>query len=155
MHYPLIKMCDERAADCYGTNEDGGILLGAYRGPHLEVLDFTESGPDDVREHACFLRQDTLHQERALALWAKSGQTVTFVGEWHTHPDGKPNPSRIDKDSWSRLAKHMAMPMVFIVIAPLEWRAFLIGPSWWRRFPRRLHREETGTLGITFRRNAP
>ena len=81
---------------CRGQAEQGGILIGAYRGEGLEVVDLTEAAPADERALTRFVRQDPAHQAAATAAWEASGGQVTMVGEWHTHPFGEPSPSRTD-----------------------------------------------------------
>jgi len=61
--------------------EAGGLVLGNYRGPHVEILKCTTPMPADVRTRFGFVRQDPGHQQAATADWRKSGGTVNFVGE--------------------------------------------------------------------------
>lgn len=150
LHYPVIAMLDERAEKCAGANEDGGILLGSYRGPHLEVMGFTRSGKADERRRYSFIRQDSLHQETATKAWRKSSKTVTFVGEWHTHPLGGPDPSGIDLDSWSELVQNAKEPMVFAVVAPKRWALYLIRSGLFQRRSKSLVPIEKGELGVVF-----
>src|SRR5260370_32544279 len=75
--------------------EAGGLLLGRYRGPHVEILRCTAPMPGDVRTRFGFVRQDTGHQRAATAQWSESGGRINFVGEWHTHPELRPTPSWI------------------------------------------------------------
>src|SRR5882757_868914 len=81
--------------------EAGGILLGCYRGPHVEILECTTPMPLDKRTGHGFVRRDPGHQRAALAAWKASDRTVNFVGEWHTHPEERPSPSRVDRATWS------------------------------------------------------
>jgi integrative and conjugative element protein (TIGR02256 family) len=104
--------------------EAGGILIGAYRGPHVEVLDCTTPMPLDRRLRNLFDRKDPGHREHAMRLWRESGRTVTFVGEWHTHPEPAPVPSFVDCCTWRRIAKrHKAGPLVFVIRGLSGW--------WW------------------------
>jgi integrative and conjugative element protein (TIGR02256 family) len=77
--------------------EAGGILLGSYRGPHVEVFQCTAPMRKDTRTRFGFVRRDPGHQRAADAAWRASGRTVHFVGEWHTHPEDHPRPSNIDR----------------------------------------------------------
>jgi integrative and conjugative element protein (TIGR02256 family) len=71
-----------------------------------------------------FDRRDPGHQAEALHRWRQSGRTMTFVGEWHTHPEPVPSPSFIDKMTWKRIAKrHRVTPVVFIIRGFSGW--------WW------------------------
>jgi integrative and conjugative element protein (TIGR02256 family) len=150
MHYPVVALCEDMAAKCSGTNEEGGILLGNYRGPHLEILNFTTSGPEDLRGRFSFERQDTKHQKEAQSQWETSGHTTTFAGEWHTHPYGDPCPSTTDKNSWKRLAKHTGATLVFVVVAPRAWSVFLVKPKAIFARIKSLRQTSKGELGVVF-----
>jgi integrative and conjugative element protein (TIGR02256 family) len=91
----------ERAMSAFVTEneitlEAGGILIGSYRGPHIEISDCTTPLSGDIRKPYLFDRRDPGHQAAALRAWRASGKTATFIGEWHTHPQDDPAPSGID-----------------------------------------------------------
>jgi integrative and conjugative element protein (TIGR02256 family) len=155
VHYPVIAALDECAAKCRNTDEDGGILLGCYRGPHLEVTDFTRSAPGDERRRYSFVRQDPAHQTAATRAWRKSGETTTFIGEWHTHPYGAPEPSGIDTNSWFDLARNAGSAMVFAVVAPERWALYLVRLGMFRSREKRLFRSSEGELGAVFEAKIP
>ncbi|UPU01408.1 Mov34/MPN/PAD-1 family protein (plasmid) [Bradyrhizobium barranii subsp. apii] len=105
------------AAPPESDREAGGILLGRYRGPHVEVLKCTTPMPEDRRTRFGFVRQDKGHQEIASRDWFESGGAVNFVGEWHTHPERHPTPSWVDRRSWRKqLRRHKSDPLVFIIV---------------------------------------
>lgn len=155
VHYPVITALDESAEQCRNIDEDGGILLGCYRGPHLEITDFTRSGPCDERKRYSFVRQDPAHQAAATNAWRKSGETTTFIGEWHTHPYGGPEPSRVDTGSWSELVRNAGTAMVFAVVAPERWTLYLVRPSVFRSREKRMFRNSEGELGAVFETKMP
>lgn len=96
--------------------EAGGVLLGRYRGPHIEILSCTTPLPDDLRNRFGFARQDKGHQTLAIKEWLESGGSISFVGEWHTHPERHPTPSWVDRRSWKKqMRKHKPDPMVFVI----------------------------------------
>ena len=96
--------------------EAGGLLLGSYRGPHVEILKCTTPMLADVRTRFGFVRQDAGHQRAATAEWSQSGGAINFVGEWHTHPEGHPNPSFIDRSSWKKqMRTREPEPLVFLI----------------------------------------
>src|ERR1700730_6975363 len=67
--------------------EAGGVLLGRYRGPHIEIMNCTTPLPEDLRTRFSFVWQDKGHQKAAIKEWLESGGSINFVGEWHTHPE--------------------------------------------------------------------
>jgi integrative and conjugative element protein (TIGR02256 family) len=98
------------------NREAGGILLGRYRGPHVEILRCTTPMPEDRRTRFGFVRQDKGHQQVAVKEWLESGGSINFVGEWHTHPERHPTPSWVDRRSWrAQMGKHKPNPMVFVI----------------------------------------
>jgi integrative and conjugative element protein (TIGR02256 family) len=95
----LVEVSDEvvRTIDRYskpGENdrEAGGILIGSYRGVHIQIVECTTPLFLDRRSRTLFDRRDDGHQRLALDRWRGSSRTLTFVGEWHTHPETQPLP---------------------------------------------------------------
>ncbi|MBL8597375.1 MAG: Mov34/MPN/PAD-1 family protein [Devosia sp.] len=103
--------------------EAGGILIGSYRGIHIDIVDCTVPHPADVRRRTLFDRKDKGHHDAAMAAWRLSGRTDTFVGEWHTHPEYHPSPSWLDRRTWARLNRRSSDPLVFCIAG---WRS-----TWW------------------------
>jgi integrative and conjugative element protein (TIGR02256 family) len=151
IHYPVVALCEAQAFACAGRNERGGILIGSLRGPHVEILDFTEAGPDDSSQPFRFIRQDPKHQRAATRAWRESDERKTFLGEWHTHPSGEPRPSSIDTASWRKLARRQNTPMVFIVVAPGKWLPYFVRPGFFRTRVDVLDEIEKGAEGVVFR----
>jgi integrative and conjugative element protein (TIGR02256 family) len=150
VHYPAIALLDESAEKCRNADEDGGILIGSYRGPHLEITSFTRSAPGDERRRYSFVRQDSVHQMTATKAWQESGETTTFIGEWHTHPYGAPVPSGTDKSSWFELARNAGNAMAFAVVAPEHWALYLVRPGIFSLREKQLFRTSEGELGAVF-----
>ena len=136
---------------CAGRVERGGILIGSYRGPHIEVVDCTEPGVADEATLSSFTRQDKRHQEAATEAWRKSQRKQTYVGEWHSHPFGQPVPSGIDRRAWRSVVAKLRVPCLFVVVSPAGWQAFRV-----RRFTTAadmvpLVERENGSTGVVFR----
>jgi hypothetical protein len=55
------------------SREAGGILLGRYRGPHVEILRCTTPMPKDHRTPFGFVRQDKGHEEIATPTGSGTG----------------------------------------------------------------------------------
>ena len=87
--------------------ESGGIIVGYYENSLGELLisDLTFPQADDVCRRYRFVRKTTGHQEIMDALWEKSGRKKSYLGEWHTHNQGIPIPSPLDKLNWKKIAK--------------------------------------------------
>lgn len=148
IEFPVWNMIQQASQTCAGQPESGGILLGSLRGPHLEVTGFTRPGANDQRLAFQFTRQDVLHQRTAEQAWMSSAGAVTFIGEWHTHPSGRPTPSSMDTRSWSKLVRSTRHPMLFLIAAPNAWRAFLVTAGFIRCSVRSLAVIEHGETGM-------
>lgn len=75
--------------------ETGGILLGHTKTPEaISVLVAGAPGPNAIHERARFLRD--LHHAQGLADKAWRDHQAQWIGEWHTHPHGSPQPSEVD-----------------------------------------------------------
>lgn len=96
--------------------EAGGILMGYRRGPHTHVTEATLPTARDVQRRFGFFRHATHHQRVALRRWKESGETMDYVGEWHTHPEDDPSPSGIDLRHWRNIAQASSKPMAFLIV---------------------------------------
>ena len=70
----------------------------------MEVVDCTEPGAADKATLSSFRRNDAQHQDAATKAWRESQRTQTYLGEWHSHPFGQPEPSGIDKRHFTTAA---------------------------------------------------
>lgn len=96
--------------------ESGGILLGYRRGNHLHIVTATSPQPDDQRMRFHFFRCDPNHQKAAIGQWNKSGNTMDYIGEWHTHPEPDPTPSSLDMSEWIKICSARKTSMVFLIV---------------------------------------
>lgn len=78
--------------------ETGGIILGHDRGGELLVTVAGGPGPAAVRTRNRFKRD--LAHARTLADDAYERDGSVWIGEWHTHPDGPPQPSAVDLQTY-------------------------------------------------------
>lgn len=115
VHEEVISLIEGRVERGPSSRETGGILIGSYRGNHIEVSGFTTPYPQDRRTFALFDRIDPLHQSIAMKTWQHSGGTDTYIGEWHTHPEASPSPSWLDKRTWKKLITRSHAPMIFAI----------------------------------------
>jgi len=109
LHVGAFRQAEFRAT------EAGGILLGYRRSPHLHVTAATSPGPCDTRRRHHFSRDDESHSLIALSEWEKSGQTMDYIGEWHTHPESSPAPSSLDFCEWRKICKRRKEMMLFLI----------------------------------------
>lgn len=94
----------------YSQNENhkteaGGILIGRRKGAHFEIVAATEPTQHDIRTRTRFVRSEKIHSDIAKAAWVISRGQISYIGEWHTHPQTIPSPSSVDIEEWNKLSK--------------------------------------------------
>lgn len=117
VHAGVIERIATHRQISQGDPEAGGLLIGTRRGRHIQISDITEPQASDARSRFLFLRNTAGHAEAATRLWRSSNQQMDYLGEWHTHPQRTPTPSRLDLDEWLRICSERddAQPMVFLI----------------------------------------
>lgn len=126
-----------KEAERYPGSETGGMLLGYWQGDIVVVT--CASGPGSAAQRGrTWFRPDQDWQTEYLArIYAASGRTITYLGDWHTHPGGTAKPSRTDRKTMRAVRREPAArqprPLMAIVApgpdsSPVLW--CLLG---WRR----------------------
>lgn len=99
------------------SKEHGGLLIGYRDGSSITIEDIIEI-PDVTAGRTRYLRRE--HPARpALAAYLDRpgvGDTIGYVGEWHTHPAPVP-PSPADKRAMRTMARKNRRPVALIVAA--------------------------------------
>lgn len=111
----VMRVIDSFTVGRQAGTEAGGILIGSYRGPHVQICDCTVPMRGDVRKAHLFDRKYHGHHQAANSAWEKSSGTETYIGEWHTHPEDFPTPSSTDLRTWSEIMGRHALPVVFLI----------------------------------------
>lgn len=111
----VLKLVRDYCQHQVSIPESGGILLGYRRGDHLHIVAATTPQPDDQRMRFRFFRRDPNHQKAAIRHWGKSGNTIDYIGEWHTHPEPNPTPSSLDISEWIKICCARKTIMVFLI----------------------------------------
>ena len=116
--------------------EAGGVLLGRHvRGtPDVIVDRVTAPLPGDRRDRHHFYRAAPRHQAAIDGAWRESGGACTYLGEWHTHPQRVPTPSRVDRLDWRRkLLLDRFSGSLFFAIAGTDAVCVWEGSRWYAR----------------------
>jgi integrative and conjugative element protein (TIGR02256 family) len=79
-------------------HEAGGILLGQIKGNHVYVLRVSIPTMFDKSSRTSFVRSKDIAQIIIDYEFVNSGNRTIYLGEWHTHPEKFPSPSRTDKN---------------------------------------------------------
>jgi integrative and conjugative element protein (TIGR02256 family) len=87
--------------------ETGGMLLGYEGVDPVEAVVTTLIGPGPTAEHAfdSFVPDAHWQQAELEIVYAESGRVTTYLGDWHSHPDGGPSPGRKDRRTARRVAR--------------------------------------------------
>lgn len=95
--------------------ETGGFVIGLRRGPHIEIVEATPQGPNDVATRTSFERRCGSHEKQIHARWRRSDGTETLVGDWHAHPVRGTGASSVDGSAWRALVKAVRLPVLGII----------------------------------------
>jgi integrative and conjugative element protein (TIGR02256 family) len=97
-------------------SESGGILFAEFDFPMIRIIEASPPQPSDKRWRTLFV-PNRIFQRQLIKQRFKKGHH--FVGEWHTHPQGKPSPSTLDlgsmTDSFLK-SKHELNYFIMIII---------------------------------------
>lgn len=108
--------------------ETGGILLG-YVDDASAVVVTAVVGPGPAARHSAhgFLPDSTWQQRQLEDIYEQSGRRCTYLGDWHTHPDGVPIPSWRDLRTLRRIATfgpaRVEIPTMVILAGSETWEA--------------------------------
>lgn len=85
--------------------ETGGALLGWRSGRDAVVARVLGPGPKAKHSLSYFEPDADWQVEQGRRIYADSGRTVAYLGDWHTHPGGGISPSVQDKKAARLIAK--------------------------------------------------
>ena len=107
--------------------EAGGILVGKTENKKITIIDMTEPYEEDKRSRYTFKRASKGHQEYMDAIWSNSGETLTYLGEWHTHDQHRIIPSPVDYNNWKRILSrsHNSEALVFVILGRINLSVWL------------------------------
>lgn len=149
-HRNVVEYFDSLIPKVKGRHEIGGIFIGSIRGEHIEIVTYTTPGQKDRSSMYKFVRQDTSHNKFAHVQWLKFKRKRTYLGEWHSHPSGDPNPSVVDFKTWIDVANQQKRNTVFVIISPTGWSPYLAIPNNFSTPVFKLALHEEGEVGSTY-----
>lgn len=97
----VINIMTSKAQLGYNTKERGGVLLGRLFPDEnlIVVVDAIESPAVSSGYTELYVNND-IANKKMKQHWKESGGKITYVGDWHTHPEAIPSPSFIDRDTF-------------------------------------------------------
>lgn len=125
----LRQLYEFRQTDAQSP-EAGGTFLGQLLvddGTGL-IETLTIPGKGDRCSRRSFFRS-ARHQREVLNYWKNTGQTGTYLGLWHTHPEPIPTPSTVDLTDWKRTIARGIYPGrgLLFAIAGIDGVGFWMG----------------------------
>ena len=133
------------------SNETGGILWGYWNETYTEVVIKNTVGPGPKALHSRygFVPDYSFHNEVIQSLYEQSNRLETYLGDWHSHPDGGCCLSFKDKKTLHNIASYTAArapkPIMAIIAGKESWRVKIWSyskhpmlPFWlrWKQFKR-------------------
>lgn len=108
--------------------EAGGVLLGRIISNSNDVVidEVTVPGPRDSRGRFWFKRAVETVQARVAQAWTATQGTRIYLGEWHSHPEDDPHPSRVDRRDWQGILGKAVYEQDFLLFAIVGTRSVAI-----------------------------
>ena len=103
---------------CDGQNESGGVLLGYIARNELKILDSTQPNVFDIHRRYNFIRNIFGHQFLINNKYNSSNGKINYIGEWHTHSEINPKPSKTDIKTLIKIRKYknVKFPVIMIIV---------------------------------------
>lgn len=94
----------EAEADRAHPPETGGVLIGYATRDGLVVERIVGPGPMATATRTSFLPDTAFQQSELNRIYQLSAGKETYLGDWHSHPDGVPLISQIDRRTLRQIA---------------------------------------------------
>ena len=128
----VIKILEKYKQLLSNDDEACGILMGRYIIDSDDiVIDFISvPTKTDIRSRFRFFRSKKSHQDFHDRIWHSSSGRYNYLGEWHTHPEPNPRPSKYDIKNWKKVLKKSTFGsdfLLFIILGTEEvsiWQGF-------------------------------
>lgn len=98
--------------------EVGGMLMGEHLGEsRFRIVDLSIQTSGGGK--ACFVRDPRKHEAFIKNFFERTGKDFTrfnYLGEWHSHPNHLPLPSRTDRDSMREIVEGSDSSPLFAIL---------------------------------------
>lgn len=101
----LVKRLCALASEHYPV-EYGGLFVGRYVDRNKIVIVEETVLPKKFESTAVSFERDVMGLKKTLLKFFNKKPSLFYVGEWHTHPNGKPTPSSTDVSALKKIANH-------------------------------------------------
>lgn len=97
----LLEYMYNKALDAF-PNEVGGMLAGRYENKNSAIVESIVMPKEIPGSHNEFVRNTEGLEE----LWAElKNESIEYLGEWHTHPNGSSHYSRTDLHAMNEIVR--------------------------------------------------
>jgi integrative and conjugative element protein (TIGR02256 family) len=127
----LSSLAEE--AEKHAPNETGGVLMGYWADPSSLVIRVCLGpGPAAIHEKYRFVPDHEYHVTEVENIFRQSNGSCTYLGDWHSHPEGAPLLSQKDRRTLKFIAtdaKARAPAPIMLLVAggpvwnPVVWCA--------------------------------
>lgn len=110
-----------REAERTFPNESGGVLLGYSDATNSALVVTAFVGPGPLARHgrSAFVPDHRYHEEQVAQIYSASGRVHSYLGDWHSHPDGSLRMSAADRRTLARIARfreaRMSRPIMVVI----------------------------------------
>ena len=108
--------------------ETGGVLMGYWSLGYtaLVITASTGPGPKAIHKKTEFIPDSDFHEAEISRFYIQSGRIHTYLGDWHTHPDGICHLSSKDRATLKRISRYKAarapVPIMGILAGSSDWQ---------------------------------
>lgn len=113
--------------------EAGGVLVGKrLKNGDLVIVCASEPTSLDIRTSFSFRKYPKSHKIFISNYQSESNGFIGFVGEWHSHPEKIPTPSKTDYKYWRKIMRNNNDDsLVFIIVGTMMTAIYyLVDGSW-------------------------
>ena len=112
----------------FGRNEAGGILLGCvYPNTSILIEKVTTPRYPDKAGPCFFDRSRKRAQQIVECEWKESSGVRIYLGEWHTHSESYPSPSKRDRTMIRNMFRQTKMQIDFLFLIIVGTRSNWVG----------------------------
>lgn len=108
-------------------NESGGILLGRVYTENIVIEKVSIPSIEDRSGRNYFERNVKKAQRIVNQQWKESGGEIVYLGEWHTHPEINPIPSRTDLNLLKCMLRDTMMEIDFLFLVIVGIQNYYVG----------------------------
>lgn len=96
--------------------EQGGVLLGEIFENKVVITKVVTPSELDRKGSFFFIRSKKYAQNIINEHWVKSKGKINYIGEWHTHNEFNPSPSRQDDKTMKKIVSKTSMEISFLLL---------------------------------------